>query len=219
MLSHLAASVGSPCMPSHLDSPSYYSLPRHFPVLLLPLCFVSSPSLFLPSYVPSGALLILGGPPTRSGSHHACLISPEGDYLLEHVTTSACHTPFPMASLTPAALDTLLHLLETPPPCSNKKRPHSAYRGLDPSLLPPPVITSPAVSIRGTTVFPSRFHQTFTARLRFPPCWRPPLHPRKRYSFNLMRNPWCAAPPLELSSFYSILVSPYPSLKHYFRPQ
>ena len=67
--------------------------------------------------------------------------------------------------------------------------------------------------------FPSRSHQTFTARLLSPPCWRPPLHPRKRYSFNLMRNPWCAAPSLELSSFYSILVSPYPSLKHYFRPQ
>ena len=123
------------------------------------------PSLFLPSGVPSGALLILGGPPTRSGFHHACLISPEGDYLLEHVTTSACHTPFPMASLTPAALDTLLHLLETPPPCSNKKRPHSAYRGLDPSLLPPPVITSPAVSIRGTTFFPVLSRLAPTRRL------------------------------------------------------
>ena len=113
------------------------------------------PSPYLASDVPPGALLILGGPHTSSGAHHACLISPEGDYLLEHVTTSACHTQFPVASLTPAALDTLLHLLETPPSCCNKKRPHSAYRGLDPSLHPTPVLTSPAVFIRGTISFPS----------------------------------------------------------------
>ena len=132
------------------------TVPYHITSLSLPsVPFFTFPSSCLASDVSPGALLILGGPPTSSGAHHACIISPEGDYLLEHVTTSVCHTQFPVASLTPAALDTLLHLLETPPYCCSKKRLHSAYRGLDPSPRPTPVITSPAVFIRGTTSFPS----------------------------------------------------------------
>ena len=151
----LAAPAGSPCAlppfhrPPYSPSPLYPSAltqdPTHLPL--------PAPAQAVPTMPPLGALLILGGPPTSSGAHHACIISPEGDFLLEHVTAGVCHTHFPVSLLTPAALDTLLYLLETPPYCCSKRRLHSAYRGLGPPPRCPPATTPPA-SPQGTTSFP-----------------------------------------------------------------
>ena len=59
--------------------------------------------------------------------------------MVEHVTAHVCREHFPISSLTAPALDTLLHLLESPPSCCNARRLHSAYRNRPaaPSLAPP----------------------------------------------------------------------------------
>ena len=120
------------------------------------LCHAEQPS--RPSTIsPTGAMLILGGPPTAGGAHHACVISPEGDFLLEHVSAGVCQTYFPVSSLTPAALETVLHLLETPPYCCSKKRLHSTHRGtIGLGTLPrrPPADATPHVPLLGVNFFP-----------------------------------------------------------------
>ena len=90
MLSHLASPAGSPCTP----------LPAFPRMSTNPLSFLITASPFLPRAIlfakfsccihVAGAMLIMGGPPTPNGAHHACIISPEGDYLVEHVSASVC---------------------------------------------------------------------------------------------------------------------------------
>ena len=87
-----------------------------------------------PTYRVAGVLLCLGGRPTETGLHHVCLVSPEGDHRLEHVSTSALRTPVPLDGLTGPALATVQALLESPPVCKNapRHRHHTPRRPVPP---------------------------------------------------------------------------------------
>ena len=80
--------------------------------------------------------MCFGGPRTVSGLHHVALISPCGDYLLEHASTSALRIPVPQDALTLPALSTLRSLLSSPPLCCYPPRV------VVPSRLPTPAAPS-----------------------------------------------------------------------------
>ena len=63
-----------------------------------------------------------------TGLHHACIVTPHGDYCLEPASTAAFRQPAAYEELTPAAHTTILHLLQSPP--------------AEPVALPPPAAAS-----------------------------------------------------------------------------
>ena len=69
------------------------------------------------------------GPARRhTGLHHACIVTPHGDYCIEPASTAAFRQPAAYEELTPAAHTTILHLLQSPP--------------VEPAIPPPPTAAS-----------------------------------------------------------------------------
>ena len=50
-----------------------------------------------------------------TGLHHACIVTPHGDYCLEPASTAAFRQSAAYEELTPAAHATILSLLQSPP--------------------------------------------------------------------------------------------------------
>ena len=64
----------------------------------------------------------------HTGLHHACIVTPHGDYCIEPASTAAFRQPAAYEELTPAAHTTILHLLQSPP--------------VEPATPPPPTAAS-----------------------------------------------------------------------------